>query len=122
MHWFAWWKLCYPKSEGGMGFRDFHSFNLSMLAKQVWRLVNDPESLCARVLRAKYYPHGDILKAGQKLVHPIPGKVLWRELLRSSVAIFGELVMVKELIFGPILGSLRARTRKSYQQEEALYS
>jgi hypothetical protein len=66
MHWFAWWKLCYPKNEGGMGFRDFHSFNLSMLAKQVWRLVNDPESLCARVLRAKYYPHGDILKAGPK--------------------------------------------------------
>jgi hypothetical protein len=66
MHWFAWWKLCYPKCEGGMGFRDFHSFNLSMLAKQVWRLVNDPESLCARVLRAKYYPHGDILKAAPK--------------------------------------------------------
>jgi hypothetical protein len=28
--------------------------------------VNDLESLCARVLRAKYYPHGDILKAGPK--------------------------------------------------------
>jgi hypothetical protein len=49
-----------------MGFRDFHSFNLAMLAKQVWRLINDPESLCALVLRAKYYPDGDILKAGPK--------------------------------------------------------
>jgi hypothetical protein len=28
MHWFAWWKLCYPKKDGGMGFRDFHSFKL----------------------------------------------------------------------------------------------
>jgi hypothetical protein len=37
-----------------------------MLAKQGWRLINDPNSLCARVLRAKYYPHGDILKAGPK--------------------------------------------------------
>jgi hypothetical protein len=38
-----------------------------MLAKQVWRLINDPESLCVKVLRAKYYPQGDILKAGPKL-------------------------------------------------------
>jgi hypothetical protein len=66
MHWFAWWKLCLPKNDGGMGFRDFHSFNLAMLAKQVWRLIADPNSLCAKVLRAKYYPDGDILKAGPK--------------------------------------------------------
>jgi hypothetical protein len=66
MHWYAWWKLCYPKKEGGMGFRDFHSFNLAMLAKQVWRLIDNPDSLCARVLRAKYFPDGDILKVGPK--------------------------------------------------------
>jgi hypothetical protein len=66
MHWFAWWKLCYPKKEGGMGFRDFQSFNLAMLAKHIWRLISNPDSLCARVLRAKYYPDGNILKAGPK--------------------------------------------------------
>jgi hypothetical protein len=66
MHWYAWWKMCFPKKEGGMGFRDLHSFNLAMLAKQVWRLIDAPDSLCARVLKAKYYPHTDILKAGPK--------------------------------------------------------
>jgi hypothetical protein len=66
MHWHAWWKLCYPKCDGGMGFRDFHSFNLAMLAKQVWRLATDQGSLCATVLRAKYYSHGDVLKASPK--------------------------------------------------------
>jgi hypothetical protein len=30
-------------------------------------LAKEPESLCARVLRAKYYPHGEILKAGPKV-------------------------------------------------------
>jgi hypothetical protein len=66
LHWFAWWRMCVPKKQGGMGFRDIHCFNLAMLAKQVWRLIQQPDSLCAQVLRAKYYPSGNILKAGPK--------------------------------------------------------
>jgi hypothetical protein len=66
MHWKAWWKLCIPKKSGGMGFRDLQSFNLSMLAKQVWRLLSEPDSLWARVLRVKYYPNGRLLNANPK--------------------------------------------------------
>jgi hypothetical protein len=66
LHWFAWWRICIPMKIGGMGLRDLYSFNLAMLAKQVRRLVTNPDSLCAQVLKAKYYPHGDILKAGPK--------------------------------------------------------
>ena len=49
-----------------MGFRDLYSFNLAMLAKQCWRLITDPDSLCARVLKAKYYPNGSLLQATPK--------------------------------------------------------
>lgn len=49
MYWAVWWRLCVPKKLGGMGFRDLHAFNLAMLAKQSWRLINNPESLCAQV-------------------------------------------------------------------------
>ena len=66
IHWQQWWKLCMPKNKGGMGFRDLQSFNLAMLAKQVWRLMAEPESLCALVLRPKYYPNGDLLNAKPK--------------------------------------------------------
>ena len=52
--------------SNSMGFRDLHSFNLAMLAKQVWRLVTNPDSLCARILKAKYYPSGSILQDGPK--------------------------------------------------------
>jgi len=66
MHWFAWWKMCVPKEKGGLGFRDIASFNLALLAKQCWRLIENFDSLCARVLRAKYYPFGDILNCQLK--------------------------------------------------------
>ena len=49
-----------------MGFRDLQSFNLAMLAKQIWRLLCELDSLCARVLKAWYYPDGKLLKARMK--------------------------------------------------------
>jgi len=55
--------LTLPKEEGGLGFRDLHVFNMAMLAKQCWRLLMKPDSLCAQILRARYYPAGDVLKA-----------------------------------------------------------
>lgn len=63
MHWLRWEILTRPKGEGGLGFRDIHTFNLAMLAKQEWRLLKNPDSLCAQVLRVKYYPSGEVLNA-----------------------------------------------------------
>jgi hypothetical protein len=34
MHRYSWWKMCQPKKQAGMGFRDLHCFNLAMLANK----------------------------------------------------------------------------------------
>ena len=104
MHWMAWWRMCIPKKNGGMGFRDLHSFNLAMLSKQVWRLLSNPESLCATVLKAKYYPNSSILKAGLRGGLRSHGRVLWLRWALSKEDIFGEWAQVIQSTSGMIIG------------------
>ena len=61
VHWVSWDKLTGPKCMGGMGFRDSKLFNQALLARQAWRLIKNPNSLYARLLKAKYFPNGNIL-------------------------------------------------------------
>jgi len=63
MHWLSWEKLKEPKKQGGLGFRDAHAFNIAMLAKQNWRLIQKLDSLCAKILKAKYYRDENVLSA-----------------------------------------------------------
>jgi hypothetical protein len=63
MHWICWETMTLPKKCGGLGYKDMHSFNITMLVKQEWRLLTNPESLCARVLKAKYFPNSLVIQA-----------------------------------------------------------
>ncbi|KAA3483823.1 non-ltr retroelement reverse transcriptase [Gossypium australe] len=44
----------------GIGFKDLHLFNVALLGRQVWRLIECKDTLCYKVLSAKYFPNGDI--------------------------------------------------------------
>ena len=55
--------MCKLKNKGGMGFHNLQAFNLAMLAKQARRILSNPDSLVARVLKAKYFPTRDFLNA-----------------------------------------------------------
>ena len=57
IHWVSREQLGRPKEDGGLGLRCFVEFNDALLAKQCWRLVMEPNSLWASVLKARYFPN-----------------------------------------------------------------
>ena len=62
---------------GGLGFRDFALFTLSLLARPAWRILVSPESLSARILKSVYFPNSSILDAN---IGSHPSQV-WRAIL-----------------------------------------
>ncbi|XP_042973040.1 uncharacterized protein LOC122304840 [Carya illinoinensis] len=79
IHWRSWSKMGDSKGRGGLGFREFECFNKAMLAKQVWRILNNPNSLVARVMQEKYFKGKSVLDA--RLGYS--PSLVWRSLFSS---------------------------------------
>ena len=79
IHWLAWNKLCKPKVEGGLGFRDIENFNLALLGKQVWRLIHNTDSLLYKVFKARYFPKCTIMDDEVNL----NGSYAWQSILKA---------------------------------------
>lgn len=61
--WVSWEVISQPKYMGGMGFRDIELFNLALLTRQAWRILQEPNSLSTQILKDVYYPSVSILDA-----------------------------------------------------------
>ncbi|KAM1807212.1 hypothetical protein ACFX11_030258 [Malus domestica] len=59
----TWKHLCKIKSVGGFRFWEISSFNQALLGKQGWRLLEFPNSLIARMLKARYFKDSNFMEA-----------------------------------------------------------
>lgn len=105
--------LCQRRRKKEVGDSVIYTASITLLAKQAWRLIENTDSLCATIQRAKYYPDGDLLCATLRTGHRILDEASWQELILSIKDMFGELETDKVLISGLILGS-NNHLRKSY--------
>jgi len=85
IHWLSWENLSMHKVHGGMGFKDLTTFNISMLGKQGWKLLTEPQSLVSCIFKARCFPSQSYLTA--RLGHN-PSYV-WRSLLRARFIVRG---------------------------------
>ena len=88
LHWVAWDKLASPKARGGMGFRDLELFNLSLFGKHGWRFITNPNLLCARGMKGRYFPDGEFMDAAV----PRSSSAMWRAIVAGREALQTGLV------------------------------
>ena len=65
MHWIRWEALTEIKKHGGMGFREMQKFNEALLSKMGWRILQNPDMLCSKVLKGIYFPFSSFMEAKQ---------------------------------------------------------
>lgn len=71
----------------GLEFRSLTNFSKALLAMQGWRLIQYPNSLVARVLKARCYPQSDFLGASLGNLPSFTWKSIWasRRLLEMGL-------------------------------------
>jgi ribonuclease HI len=85
--WMSWKRLGKTRESGGLGYRELEAFNLALLAKQGWRLLSQPDTLVARVYRAKYFVGGDFLASSLGRGPSFAWRSIWnaRSLLQEGL-------------------------------------
>ena len=71
-----------------MGFKEIEKFNDVVLAKQVWRMINNPNSLCHRVFKARFFPTCSIWEAKDSNM----GSYAWKSILSARDVIWKGMV------------------------------
>lgn len=74
------------KINGGLGFQDLESFNKALIAKQLWRVLTQPHSLVATILREKYYKSEGFMTVKAKGTKSLLWTSLWaaRQLIEGG--------------------------------------
>ncbi|KAK4381576.1 hypothetical protein Sango_2954200, partial [Sesamum angolense] len=106
IHWLSWDRLCASKFKGGLGFRQLHLFNIAILAKQLWRILKHPDCLLSKVLRARYFPAGDIFAVSLGWLPSFTWRSLMAALPLFRSDVDGEWARDLQSGLGWILGSL----------------
>ncbi|KAL8557753.1 hypothetical protein ACS0TY_005021 [Phlomoides rotata] len=52
--WIGWNTICKDKKLGGLGIRNLVQFNVSLLSKWIWRFLNEPNRLWARIIKSRH--------------------------------------------------------------------
>ena len=71
------------KEAGGLGFKDLRNFNISMLAKHGWRLLNNVNPLVSKLMKSKYYSDTEFFNA----ILGVNPSFMWHSIMAAQDAV-----------------------------------
>ncbi|CAN0837158.1 LINE-1 retrotransposable element ORF2 protein [Linum grandiflorum] len=83
IHWVSSYKLTSSKDMGGLGFKSFRDFNIAFLAKLGWKIIQQPQALWVRLLKALYFHRSDFISA-QRHYRP---SWIWNSIMEGRSAL-----------------------------------
>ncbi|XP_026400485.1 uncharacterized protein LOC113296390 [Papaver somniferum] len=98
----AWKYICQPIAQGGLGIKNPHQFNITLLTKLASRLIIEKYKLWAKIIKAKYFPNSHPLEASKssnlswiwtssrKGLDLIKGNFIWQVKNGNSVKIWED--------------------------------
>lgn len=74
----SWDDICQSKENGGLGIRDLHTVNKSLVIHTAYNIANSKNPFLTVVLKSKYYPHNSFWNA----THNSTKSVFWSSLMQ----------------------------------------
>lgn len=102
--WFSWDVMTRPKNLRGLGFCDLEVFNLALLSRQAWRVLNEPHMLSARILKGPTSRRVLYFMQRAPTRHKY-GVLSWMAGASYSMESYIASVMERRLVFGSTTGS-----------------
>ena len=102
-----------------MVFKDLIRFNEAMLAKQIWRLQTDKNSLLYKVFSTKYFPTGLVFEEKARRDHLL-GRVYLKQDMSLKKGCYGELVMGHKFGYSMTIGFLGVFQQRQYHSRKLL--
>ncbi|PNX99881.1 ribonuclease H, partial [Trifolium pratense] len=84
-HTIAWDDICRPKNQDGLGIKNVHLYNKSLIMKLAWNLLTNPSALWVQVLKSKY-------KCGDDLTPVVTSKAACSHIWRGVVSVWKDML------------------------------
>lgn len=108
--WITWDKLCKPKADGGMGFKDVKAFNLALLEKQGWQLLHNQKHSFTRSSKPSTLRTPISLKLNWGSTPSLHGKASWQPRMLWLKVPDGASAMASRSDYGKTNGCQRLPT------------